>query len=74
MPVQLKSRGLIDRIMNEVTMYGGLPMRRGDVIVLATEHLGEHAGEPFGAQYFALRGDVVDADPWSLEAAREVLG
>ena len=64
---------LIDRLMNEVAIYGGLPMRRGDIVTLATEHMGERAREPFGAQYFALHGAAVDAEPWPLEDARRVM-
>lgn len=64
---------IIDRLMNEVTLYGGLPMRRCDVLRLATEHMGEHAKEPFGAQYFAMHGQTVEMEPWDLDEARQVM-
>jgi hypothetical protein len=64
---------LVERLMNEVTAYGGIPMRRGDVAILAAEHLGDRAGEPFGAQYFAFHGPAVDAEPWPLERVRALM-
>lgn len=64
---------LVSKMMNEVAIYGGLPMRRADIITLATEHMGEHAREPFGAQYFALHGPAVDLEPWPLDEAREIM-
>jgi hypothetical protein len=63
---------LADRMMNEVTIYGGLPMRRCDVVTLAAEHLGG-IREPFGAHYFAFHGETVDMEPWPLDEARKVM-
>jgi hypothetical protein len=64
---------VIDRIMNEVALYGGIPLRRGSILKLAKEHLGADAKEPFGAQYFALHGLAVEMEPWTLEAARQLM-
>jgi len=65
---------LASRILNEVAIYGGLPLRRGDILRLASEHLGpEQCHGRFGAQYFALHGPVVDLEPWSLDEARKVM-
>lgn len=69
----MSRKSLVSHLMNEVTNYGGLPMRRCDVLRLATEHMGEHARPPFGAEYFAFAGPTVNANPWTLEAAREVM-
>jgi hypothetical protein len=63
---------LIDRVMNEVTLYGGLPMRRGDILILAAEHLGPHANCRFGADYFAMMPPAVDMEPWTLDEARRI--
>jgi hypothetical protein len=60
-------------LMNEVILYGGLPMRRADVFALATEHMGDRAGRRFGADYFAFRPTAVDAEPWPLDEARELM-
>jgi len=67
------SATVLDRIMNEVALYGGLPLRRGDILRLAEEHLGAGAREPFGAQYFALHGPAVDIEPWPYEEARRIM-
>lgn len=67
---------LVDRMMNELTIYGGLVMRRCDVLRLAKEHLGEHAKEPFGAQYFAFHPPALEdqtLEPWPLEEARKIM-
>lgn len=64
---------MVTQIMNEVTLYGGLPMRRCDILILAWEHMGEGAREPFGAQYFALHGPAVAMEPWPLAEARKVM-
>lgn len=65
---------VVTQIMTEVALYGGLPLRRCDILVLAKEHLGkEGAREPFGAQYFALRGPAVQMEPWPIEKAREIM-
>jgi hypothetical protein len=64
---------LAQRISEEVTIYGGLPMRRRDVYILASEHLGSDAGPPFGADWFAFGGATVDAEPWPLEEARRIM-
>ncbi len=64
---------LVDRLLNEVANYGGLALRRGDIHTLATEHLGAHAGEPFGAWYFALHGPALDGEPFDLETARDMM-
>jgi hypothetical protein len=48
-------------------------MRRCDVLRLAKEHMGERAKEPFGAQYFALHGPAIGAEPWLLDEARKVM-
>ena len=69
----MKRPTLADRLLSEVTIYGGLPMRRADIVVLAAEHLGDDAGEPFGAYYFALHGPAVDAEPWPLDEARKIM-
>lgn len=63
---------LVDRVMQEVTIYGGLPLRRADVYALASEELGERAGGRYGAQWFAFGGPAVDLTPWSLSEAREI--
>lgn len=63
---------LADKIMNEVTIYGGLPMRRADVYTLAREHQGEYRGR-FGADYLAFARDAVDMEPWPLDEAREIM-
>lgn len=68
-----KFENVTQKILTEVAIYGGLPMRRGDIARLAQEHLGERAGEPFGAWYFALNGPAVETEPWPLEKAREVM-
>jgi hypothetical protein len=47
----------IDRIMNEVALYGGLPLRRGDILKLAKEHL----------------GPAVETEPWPYDEARKVM-
>jgi hypothetical protein len=67
-----KRTTLVDRIMNEVALYGGLPMRRCDIYTLATEHLGEHAGAPFGADWFAFHPVTVNVEPLSLGMARRI--
>jgi hypothetical protein len=64
---------ILDRMMNEVAVYGGLPLRRCDILRLATEHLGKDAGEPFGAQYFAFHPPAVELEPWPLEEARRIM-
>lgn len=63
---------VLERIFNEVKIYGGLPMRRGDIAVLAREHMGPEAREPFGPQYFAFHGPAVDMEPWPLDEARRI--
>lgn len=68
-----KRETIADRVMNEVTVYGGLPMRRCDVFTLATEHMGEYAAPPFGADYFAFAGPAVALDPWPIAKAREIM-
>lgn len=57
---------LTDRVLSEVALYGGFPMRRVDILALAMEDLGEHAHGKFGADYFAFNGPAVDAEPWSI--------
>lgn len=64
---------LADRIMNEVILYGGLPMRRCDVYTLATEHLGGQARGRSGADYFAFAPAAVEMEPWALDQAREIM-
>lgn len=64
---------LVDRIMNEVALYGGIPLRRYDIARLAREHLGPDAKEPFGPMYFACHGPAVEFEPWTYEAARETM-
>lgn len=66
---------LATRLMNEVIIYGGLPMRRCDVYTLAAEHLGSHARDRFGADWFAFGpyAKVVDMEPWTLAEAREIM-
>lgn len=64
---------VVTRLMNEVIIYGGLPMRRADVYTLCTEHLGEHAGPPFGADFFAFYPPAVELEPWPLEEARRIM-
>lgn len=66
-------QNLVSVLVSEVAIYGGLPMRRSDILILATEHLGEFAGAKFGAQWFALHGPVVDMDPWPIDEAREIM-
>lgn len=66
-------QNLVSALMSEVAIYGGLPMRRSDILILATEHLGEYAGAKFGAQWFALHGPAVEMDPWQIDQAREVM-
>lgn len=63
---------LCDRIMNEVTIYGGLPLRRADVYTLASEHQGGYHGK-FGADYFAFAFEAVDMEPWPIDHAREIM-
>ena len=64
---------LVDRMMNEVKLYGGVPMRRCDIYTLATEHLGKHARDRFGADYFAFSGDAVEGvAPLPLDVARRI--
>lgn len=63
---------MIDRLMEEVALYGGLPLRRGDILRLAQEHM-PGVGEPFGPAYFAFHGPAVDFEPWPLEEARRVM-
>ena len=67
---------LVDELMNEVTFYGGLPMRRCDVFTLCTEHLGDEAKrcELYGADYFAFRPAAAPAHvtPLPLETARRI--
>jgi hypothetical protein len=64
------NRQILSRLLAEVAIYGGLPMRRGDIYTLAAEHMGERAGGRFGADYFAFHPPAVDAEPWPLEEAR----
>lgn len=64
---------IIDRLMNEVAIYGGLPLRRCDIYRLATEHLGSQAGPPFGADFFAFSPEAVEMEPWPLEEARRIM-
>ena len=68
----MKKRRFMDELMNEVALYGGLPMRRADIYTLAAEHLGQHASGRFGADYFAFRPPAVDMEPWPLDEAREL--
>lgn len=63
----MRRRGAAE-LLSQVILYGGLPMRR----VLATEHLGEHAGGPFGADFFAFYPKEVTADPITLDEARVI--
>lgn len=63
---------LVDRVMNETTIYGGLPLRRADVYTLACEDLGDQSGKRFGADWFAFGGPAADLTPWSLSEAREI--
>ena len=69
----MRGRSLAQQLFDEVTIYGGLPMRRADVMVLATEHMGASAGPPFGADWLAFGCPAVDLPPWSLEEARKVM-
>ena len=62
----------VTRLLNEVIIYGGLPLRRGDVFTLATEHLGADAGKRFGADWFAFHPPAVDMEPVSLEFFRSL--
>lgn len=56
---------LIDRIMNEVIFYGGIPMRRYDVLRHAKKVLG--TAKPFGAEYFAFHPKAIEGvEPWTL--------
>lgn len=64
---------LVTRLMNEVAIYGGLPLRRYDILTLATEDLGSQANTKFGAQWFAFHGPAVEMEPWPLEEARRIL-
>lgn len=63
---------LCDKIMNEVTIYGGLPMRRADVYILAREHQGDYRGR-FGTDYIAFVHKTVDVEPWPIDQAREIM-
>lgn len=63
---------LIDRIMGEVALYGGLPLRRSDILRLAQEHM-PGVREPFGPAYFAFHGPTVDLEPWPFEEAQRVM-
>lgn len=63
----------IDLILNEVALYGGLPLRRRDILTLAKEHLGKDAKEPYGAQYFALHPPASKLDPLPLAKARALM-
>lgn len=66
----MKRESLASRLFNEVALYGGIPLRRCDILRAAREDLGDHADDRFGADYFALHGPAVDAEPWTLEAFR----
>lgn len=62
-----------DKLLNEVAIYGGLPMRRADIYTLACEHMGKNADSRFGAWYFALHGPAIEAEAWPLVEARAVM-
>lgn len=63
---------LCDRIMNEVTIYAGLPLRRCDAFTLAREHQGNYAGR-FGADYIAFAFPAVEMEPWPIDEARRIM-
>lgn len=69
----MNGREITTALLNEVTFYGGIPLRRADVATLAAEHLGERDCRPYGSDYFAFHGLAVDREPWTLEAARELM-
>lgn len=68
---------VVDKVMNEVTLYGGIAMRRADAYTLASEHMGESAGGRFGADWFAFGGPRFEVPEGrracTLEEAREIL-
>lgn len=64
-------RQIVDGLMNEVILYGGIPMRRCDVYRDALEATGSHKAADMFA--FGLRARAVDAKPWSLDTFRRLV-
>lgn len=56
-------RRVLDEIMHEVILYGGLPVRRGDVYVDALAR----TGSTWAADRFAFLPPAIDAEPLTKE-------
>lgn len=55
--------------LNEVTLYGGIPLKRGDVFNIAKEDIGEGV---FGADFYAYAGKAVDLEAWTIAEFRHM--
>ena len=65
------------RVMNEVICFGGIPLRRCDAYSIACESDPEwRAGDPasgmFGPDYQAFAPEAINAEPYTLEEARDL--
>lgn len=58
---------LMERVMDEVVYYGGIPLRRRDVFRHATEKCGLKASR-FGADFAAMTPKALtDVEPYTFE-------
>ena len=66
----MRQRGIVDELMTEVILYGGLPVRRID----AYEDALNRTGSIWAAELFAfgLRAKTVDAKPLTREQLRSL--
>lgn len=70
----MRKPSFIDNLMSETVLYGGLPMRRCDVLRVATEDMGERAPKLYGPDYFAFFPPAVEAEPLTIEQFRAITG
>lgn len=58
-----------EKFLNEVALYGGIPLRRGDIFNIAKEDIGEGV---FGADFYAYAGKAVNQEAWSIDEFRHM--
>ena len=61
----MRRRTLIDELMAEVILYGGLPVRRADAYEDALMRTGSH--KLADAYAFGPRAKAIDAEPLTVE-------
>lgn len=67
----MKRQTLTDKIMNEVIIFGGIPLRRCDAFTIAQENQPDwNPGDKFGCDYQAFAPKAVDMEPYTLEEYR----